>query len=87
MAHHKSALKRIRQTAVRSERNRAGRSRVKHVVRDFRDAAANKEDGLAASLNETIATLSKAASKGIIPAKRASRKIGRLTRLFNASQA
>ncbi len=87
MAHHKSALKRIRQTAERTERNRAARSRVKHSVRAFREAAENKAEGLSASLNETIATLSKAASKGIIPAKRASRKIGRLTRLFNASQA
>ncbi len=87
MAHHKSALKRISQTAARTERNRAGRSRVKHIVRAFREAAADKSDNLGASLNDTIAALSKAASKGIIPAKRASRKIGRLTRLFNASQA
>ena len=87
MAHHKSALKRIRQTADREARNRAGRSRVKHSVRAFREAVENKSENLSASLNETIATLSKAASKGVIPAKRASRKIGRLTRLFNASQA
>lgn len=87
MAHHKSALKRIRQTAVRTERNRAGRSRVKHVIRDFRNAVELKEEGLQGSLNSTIAEISKAASKGIIPAKRASRKIGRLQKLFNASQA
>ncbi len=87
MAHHKSALKRIRQTAVRTERNRSGRSRVKHAVRAFREAAAKKDENLNAALNETIATISKAASKGIIPAKRASRKISRLTRLLNATQA
>ena len=87
MAHHKSALKRIRQTEIRTERNRAGRSKVKHSVRAFREAVANKDENLTASLNATIATLSKAASKGIIPAKRANRKISRLTRLFNASQA
>ncbi|MBQ4359862.1 MAG: 30S ribosomal protein S20 [Proteobacteria bacterium] len=87
MAHHKSALKRIRQTAIRTERNRAGRSKVKHAIRAFREACAEKKEGLEASLNETIATLSKAASKGIIPAKRANRKIGRLTRLLNATQA
>lgn len=87
MAHHKSALKRIRQTAVRTERNRAGRSRVKHTIRAFREAVESKEENLNVSLNETIATISKAASKGIIPAKRASRKISRLTRLLNASQA
>ena len=87
MAHHKSAMKRIRQTALRTERNRAGRSRLKHAVRDFRVAASDKAEGLNESLNQTIAIISKAASKGIIPAKRASRKIGRLTRLANASQA
>ena len=87
MAHHKSALKRIRQTAIRTERNRAGRSRVKHSVRKFREAAADNAEGLSTCLNETIAMLSKAASKGLIPEKRASRKIGRLTRLFNATQA
>ena len=87
MAHHKSALKRIRQTATRTERNQAGRSKVKHAIRDFRRAAADKAENLNASLNDTISTISKAASKGIIPAKRASRKISRLTKLLNATQA
>ena len=87
MAHHKSAMKRIRQTAIRSERNRAGRSKLKHAVRSFRAAAAENAEGLNENLNQTIAILNKAASKGIIPAKRASRKISRLTRLANASQA
>ena len=87
MAHHKSAFKRIRQTSARTERNQAGRSRVKHVIRAFRKAAAAKEENLSASLANTISTISKAASKGIIPAKRASRKISRLTKLLNAAQA
>ena len=87
MAHHKSAMKRIRQTTIRTERNRAGRSRLKHAVRDFRTAASQNAEGLDETLNQTIAILNKAASKGIIPAKRASRKISRLTRLANASQA
>lgn len=87
MAHHKSAMKRIRQTAIRTEKNRAGRSKLKHAVRDFRMAASENAEGLNDSLNQTISILNKAASKGIIPAKRASRKISRLTRLANASQA
>ena len=87
MAHHKSAMKRIRQTTVRTERNRAGRSKLKHAVRSFRAAASDKAEGLNENLNQTISLLNKAASKGIIPAKRASRKISRLTRLANASQA
>lgn len=78
-------MKRIRQTAVRTERNRAGRSKVKHAVRSFREAVAANAEGLAESLNKTIAELNKAASKGIIPAKRASRKISRLARLLNSA--
>lgn len=85
MAHHLSAIKRIRQTAKRTARNRAGRSVLKHSIRDFRNAVATKQDGLDSSLNETIATINKAASKGIIPAKRASRKISRLTKLLNSA--
>ena len=87
MAHHKSAFKRIRQTSTRTERNQAGRSRVKHAIRNFREAVASNDENLASSLNNTISTISKAASKGIIPAKRASRKISRLTKLLNAAQA
>lgn len=86
MAHHKSAMKRIRQTAVRTERNRAGRSKVKHAVRNFREAVANNAEGLEDTLKKTVAELNKAASKGVIPAKRASRKISRLTRLLNSAQ-
>ena len=81
MAHHKSAMKRIRQTAVRTERNRAGRSKVKHAIRNFREAVAGNAEGLAETLKNTVAELNKAASKGVIPA---SRKISRLTRLLNS---
>ena len=84
MAHHKSAMKRIRQTAVRTERNRAGRSKVKHAIRNFREAVAGNAEGLAETLKNTVAELNKAASKGVIPAKRTSRKISRLTRLLNS---
>lgn len=86
MAHHKSAMKRIRQTEIRTERNRAGRSKLKHAIRSFREDAANHAEDLNGSLNATISVISKAASKGIIPAKRASRKISRLARLANSSQ-
>ena len=86
MAHHKSAMKRIRQTNIRTERNRAGRSKLKHAVRAFREEAANPGENLNESLKKTVAIISKAASKGIIPAKRASRKISRLAKLANSSQ-
>ena len=87
MAHHKSAMKRIRQTAAHTERNRAGRSKVKHTVRAFREAVASNAEGLKETLSKAVATISKAASKGIIPAKRASRKISRLAKLLNSAKA
>lgn len=82
MAHHKSAIKRIRQTETRTERNRSGRSKIKNVVRAYREAVAantNTDE----QLSNAIATIAKAGSKGLIPAKRAARKISRIAKLAN----
>ena len=38
MANHKSSIKRIRQTIVRTERNRFYRTRLKNIVKDVRSA-------------------------------------------------
>ena len=78
MAHHKSAIKRIRQTITRAERNRSGRSKVKTSIRAFREALA--ADPKSADLSSTVA---KAGSAGFIPAKRASRKISRIMKAAN----
>ncbi|PHQ72302.1 MAG: 30S ribosomal protein S20, partial [Sneathiella sp.] len=40
MAHHKSSIKRIRQTDVRTERNRARRSRIRTFVKKVEIAVA-----------------------------------------------
>lgn len=87
MAHHKSAIKRIRQTEIRTERNRSVRTRVKNVVRDFRDAVNTNDAEAAELLRKAIITISTASSKGAIPAKRASRKISRLTKQLNLALA
>ncbi len=84
MAHHKSAIKRIRQTAVKTERNRAGRTKIKNTVRAFREACADGSN-TAEQLSNAIANIAKAGSKGIIPAKRAARKISRIAKLANRS--
>ncbi len=85
MAHHKSALKRIKQNAKRQERNKAVRTRVKNVVKNVRVAAANEDENIQVVLNDAISNIAKAASKGVIPARRANRKISRLTKLVNKS--
>ncbi len=86
MAHHKSAIKRIRQTITRAERNRSGRTKVKNTIRAFREACDAKTN-TADQLNNAISVVAAAASKGFIPAKRASRKISRLAKAANRAQA
>lgn len=87
MAHHKSAIKRIRQTAVRTERNRADRTRVKNAIRNFREAVENNDERAEELLRKAIRVVNAAGSKGIIPARRASRKVSRLNKQFNLAKA
>lgn len=81
MAQHKSAKKRARQSLRRRARNRHVRSRVKRAVKQARTAIA-EGDGPAAggALRNAESVLRRAASKGAIPKKRASRQISRLAR-------
>lgn len=85
MANHKSALKRIRQTAKRTERNRFYRTRLKNIVKAVRTAidAGNKEEATAAF---TVANqqIHKFVSKGILKKETAARKVSRLHKAVNA---
>lgn len=85
MANHPQALKRARQNEKRRERNRAGRATNRTAVRKF--TAAIEGGNAAALLPEVMAQLDGSAAKGIIPAKRASRKIGRLAKQLAKSQS
>ena len=80
MANHPSAEKRNRQRLRRRERNVAQmskmRTQVKKVQGDLSDGKKPGKD----SLQEAIRLLDKAAQKGIVKRKTASRKISRLTR-------
>ena len=88
MANIKSQIKRNRQNDAAHERNKAVKSALKTAVRKFREAAAagNADDAktLAASAGKA---LDKAASKGVIDKKAASRKISRLTKSLNRANA
>jgi small subunit ribosomal protein S20 len=81
VAHHKSALKRNRQNAKRNERNRARRSRMKTYVKKV-VAAVEAKDAAAAktALQEATPEIARAASKGALKKKTASRKISRLAK-------
>jgi len=88
MAHHKSAKKRILQTAVKTERNRYYRTRIKNITKAVREAAeaGDKTAALEAFkvANRQIHAL---VSKGFIKKQTASRKVSRLHKLVNSLEA
>ncbi len=84
MAHHKSALKRIKQNKKRADRNRHVRSTLRTFVKRVREAVDAKDDARAKeSLAAAIPVIDSAASKGVIHRSNASRSISRLTKLVN----
>jgi len=85
LATHKSAEKRSRQTEKRQERNTAIKSRVRTNIKSVLSAVEGKDQaGAAQSLGKAIPEIAKAAAKGILHKRNASRKISRLTRKVNA---
>ena len=81
MPSHKSAIKRNRQNIKRSARNRTERSTVRTESKKLNEALAAADSGpVAAQLKLTTKTLDKAASKGILKKKTASRRISRLAK-------
>ena len=87
MARHKSAEKRARQDAKRRERNRTLRTRTRTVVKTLREELDAGVAGLDDKLREAESALRKAATKGVIPKRRASRLVSRLARARNRSKA
>ena len=88
MANHKSAIKRSRQNEKRRLRNKSVKTRVKKIVKSVRLAANDntKEEALKELINAK-SVIDKAAKKGVIHKKTASRKISRLSKLVNTISA
>jgi len=85
LANHKSAVKRAKQNVVKNLRNKANRTRVKSVVKAVRAAVDEKSSEKARlALAAAVPEIAKAAKKGAVHRKNASRKISRLTRRVNA---
>ena len=85
MANHKSALKRIRQSERRRKRNQHVRTQMRTMVKRCGEAF---EAGDAAKAAEAFQVaeraIRRAATKGVIPRKRADRSVGRLAKRLNA---
>lgn len=80
MANHKSAEKRIRQTLKRTERNRYYKTRIKNIVRSFKEAIDAKDLQKAGECFKVAnKDLHKFVSKGILTKNTAARKVSRLS--------
>jgi len=85
MANHFSALKRARQTETRTARNRANTSRLRTVLRHFRDTLAKGDKQVAEqAFRQTVSALDKAVQKGVIHSNTSSRYKSRLSARLHA---
>jgi small subunit ribosomal protein S20 len=74
MANHYSALKRVRQDATRTERNRTGKSRLRHQIRAMRRLITSKDGaGALALLPKTFSVIDRSAKLGLIKKNTAAR--------------
>ncbi len=86
MANHKSALKRAKQSETKRLRNKAVKTRVKHLVKTVYQAIdGDGPESANAQLNAARSAIDKAAKKGVIHKRTAARKISRLSKRVNAS--
>ncbi len=84
MAHHKSTIKRIRQTEKRTERNRYYRTRLKNIAKNVVLAVnAKDKDKALEAFKIANRQIHKMVSKGFLKKRTASRKVSRLNKLVN----
>ena len=82
MANHKSSIKRIRQTAVKNERNRYQHKTTRNLVRKLRETT---DKTVAAGIfAETISMLDKLAKRNVIHKNKASNIKSSLTLHVNS---
>ena len=85
MASHKSALKRIKQTAKRTGANRSHTTKLRHQIRKLRTALHDKDKAAAqALLRPTLALIDHSVRKGVLHSNTAARYKSRLTLRLNA---
>jgi small subunit ribosomal protein S20 len=85
MANTKSAKKAARQTARRTDANKARRSRMRSYARKVEEAIASGDKAAAAAaLKEAEPVIARTAQKGLMHRKSASRKVSRLAKRVSA---
>jgi small subunit ribosomal protein S20 len=85
LAHHKSAIKRIRQSEKRRIRNRHIRSTLRSSLKKIGQSIEEQNVGeIKARLDKTISIVDRTARKGIIHKNKAARQVSRMKRKANA---
>ena len=85
MPNIKSAIKRVKTSEKRRQRNASQRSALKTAIKAFETAAAGTDmEAAQAALRTACKKLDKAVTKGLIHKNAAARKKSRLTKKFNA---
>lgn len=87
MANTKSALKRIKTSEKKRQRNMAVKSATRTYVRKARTAIAQNPAEAQDDLVAAISALDRAARKGVIHPNNAARRKSRLMKRFNAASA
>ena len=88
MANHQSAVKRMLQGEKRRVRNKHVKSTIKTYVKKYLNSVEEKNsDAAKENLRLAESYIKKAAGKGVIHKRNASRKISRLTRKYNVLSA
>ena len=83
MANTRSAIKRMKQSEQRRQRNRAARSTIRSSVKAARTAVAGKSSDARAAVQEAIRTLDRAVTRGVMHRNTAARKKSALARKLN----
>jgi small subunit ribosomal protein S20 len=84
VANTSSAIKRMKQSERRRQRNRAARTTIRSSLRAARTDLAGKSPDSTATVREAIRTLDRAVSRGVLHRNTAARKKSALARKLNA---
>lgn len=79
----KSAIKRVKVTTKKHERNNRVRSKVRTAVRKFRRTLGDTSVDSVVTLREAISQIDRAASKGVLHRNTAARRKSRLNKALN----
>ncbi len=79
MAHHKDAIKRVKQSERRRLRNKHYKTRVRNLIKDVRSAIDDGDvEAAQARFRTAVSMLHRVAGKGIMPRATVARRIRRL---------